>query len=516
MAEGAALRAYQQPGSLSALLWVVSDITNEFREVLNKLDADEPLPERVVFYHQRTIWKLEKIPPPLPDELSACYATSARDIVWEPSDLSAAGFAKFVEGSPVGELTSLMHRAGFTLAGGALADIARRNIHVNDLDFYFVGEASAAEGHFRGALKQLSEAFPGCKFYYTELCISVVFPAELQIPFMVQIVNQVYSSALQLVFSFDQAPGGLAWGPSNEVVATFGAVVAHKIGVFMPDISQWRKTFNLRVVKYMCKGYLLLIPFVSDATQLKYLNLITFDAGCTHNFVPFPQIRTQLIPEVLGVYGELSSKFDYTNPKYILVHNIAQAVYVTGDDDTYFVMEICADDIDELQQVKIVGADCVKQTLGEMVKTDTFADLLNLELMSKILADLDRRRYLSHVTDPAEYVRLTQLVHWAMLRRHPLTNEDQSKFEDELAEASDLITTLMNRDKPERLSNPQPWKIIVYSDIAGWFGAPPRAPDAEMTKMKRLYLELWANSETMSVEFPKYWADDLLQAPSAD
>jgi hypothetical protein len=158
---------------------------------------------------------------------------------------------------------------GFILAGGAVSSMLTGS-PINDLDIFAPGMTpEEAESKFSSMVDELAahDLFKNCccQTYRTNNCITAIFGTGVEI----QLITRTYRNVLEIVYGFDLAPCAVAWD-GKKITATIAAEYAYRTGVFTPDMSVRRLTFEARICKYVFRGFALVLPCT------------TASAVCTH------------------------------------------------------------------------------------------------------------------------------------------------------------------------------------------------------------------------------------------
>lgn len=341
----------------TALLAFVAEKTDEIRDILikqppgillmimeieNNLDRllagfpewDRSAPSFGSWYDKAIGWKR--------DESGTVY--SARKFQMS-SDINTDNLWKMVNHKHLKNekvaLEALFAR-GFLVAGGAVCALLRGDTHIKDLDIYCPKMSpELAENNLNKVLDEITLQL-GCtwKLFRTTNCITAFSSVGLEI----QLITRHVRSAREVVYGFDMSPCAVAWD-GKTVTATPAARVAHAIGVFRPDFTKQRHSFTNRVIKYINKGFMAVLPEY-DISCLPTFGEITVHRGQLHEIYgpPFTMIIRESY-EGHMYFGDLCyvpiksdpsyGSVNYKSDEEITMHNIRQ--WLTGG--TFIIWE---------------------------------------------------------------------------------------------------------------------------------------------------------------------------------
>lgn len=161
--------------------------------------------------------------------------------------------------------------SGLVLAGGApLALLSGPGAIFDDLDLFFVGDgpAGGAEASLALLARYLYAAWEGeLEVYRTEQFITFRDPASKT---RVQVVLFRYASAADLLYDFDL--GGVAFDGRRVWLSAFGRLAAES-GLLTPNWPSARESLSSRIVKYLGRGFSVLLPELDPAALAEHPTL---------------------------------------------------------------------------------------------------------------------------------------------------------------------------------------------------------------------------------------------------
>lgn len=252
------------------------------------------------------------------------------DMLWERAPIAGEEFGVDLEA-----LFRAIFDAGFVVAGGAVCNLLRGQGISSDLDLFAPGLApeEAERRLFEVAARLEADDLVIDR---TLNCITLLW-ARCE----VQLITRTYASVSEILYSFDLAPSAVAWN-GYRVFYTPEAAYAHATGVFVPDVSKRRRSFEDRIKKYhQSKLFSVVLPrFVCEdaldrwsVVKMPYLNIAlsappegnkykTYYINPRRNGI---EREAEELQEQRRVYGALP----YFDREAIIQHNVWRLL--TGD-----------------------------------------------------------------------------------------------------------------------------------------------------------------------------------------
>lgn len=290
-----------------------------------------------------------------PDEGSFETIPLTSDFIWEAFESE-----QYHSNKDLRDILKMIFARKFVVAGGCVCDLLCRR-GINDIDMFAPGmtekEAEKqfsdleedlkkwveTEKQFSGLEKELKRwigvGIGSIATYRTNNCITIHMTKGWA-KFEVQLIMRNYRTVDEIIYGFDIAPSAVAWD-GNAVYATIAARYAYYAGVFVPDVTRRRLTFETRIVKYtMRKSFAVVLPHLdtdgfeeTKVLKLPFLkvNITDKKIGKSHICWNIHRIHPEMVgkdrqkvKEELAMLGGSSdyNAIPYAKPKEIREFNI--------------------------------------------------------------------------------------------------------------------------------------------------------------------------------------------------
>lgn len=255
-------------------------------------------------------WDFDAVPTILPECCINCYGPT--DLTYgRVDDLLDRSFKQITTAAPLYAITiQALLKAGLAVAGEVVFSLFNDClIEADDIDVFAPGIVpDEAEARF---MKAIDRDARRRAVYRTNGCITVCCTYRGSTRSVtVRLITRKYDNVNQVIYGFDIAPCALAL-MGGRLYYTFAASVAYRSGVFFPDVSKRRYSFEQRIEKYYNRGFAVAFPNACSLEGLKHHASL--------------KIETMVGKQSIKSMRRASSTSDYGGPS-ALAYNNAESI----------------------------------------------------------------------------------------------------------------------------------------------------------------------------------------------